>query len=231
MIEKAILVGIGIVCGAILGFWLGRLSAKYYVGEENDEFQGKAGENMEMTEEISLHEAKERHPDLAVRDTARRVGQNRLWYEKRMLGEEGVCTIGSPVSGVVTDYREGRRPEIILYPMEEKLFAPSGGKVIKLFPLGNEIMFRTEEGTVLRMTVGDGADELHSEYFRPKAIQNEVVNKGKLLLEFDKNSLEAEGIECNISIRVEETGIGEKVLNIAEGRVKVGEGIFEISRM
>jgi len=131
----------------------------------------------------------------------------------------------------VADYREGKHPEVILYPVEEKLHAPAGGKIIRMLPLGNEMLFRTEEGAVLRLLVGEGVDELQTEYFRPKVIQNEVVNKGKLLLEFDKNELEAEGIECVVSVRVEEAGMADKVLNVADGRVRVGEEIFEICRM
>lgn len=231
MVETAVCVIVGVICGTILGFWLGRLSAKYYVGETEEERRERMDEDTDESDWSSGRESGKQVPESQENRNAGRAEQNRLWYDRRAFNEAGVFVIGSPVNGVVTDYNEGRRPEIVLYPAEEKLYAPTGGKVIRLLPLGNEILFRTEAGAVLRMKVGDGADELQSEYFRPKAIQNEVVNKGKILLEYDKKALEAEGIECNVSVRVEEAGISEKVLNIADGRVKVGEGIFEICRM
>lgn len=213
MIETVILVIVGVVCGTVLGFWLGRVSAKYYVGEAEEE----------QTEKNSEPVQEDRHAGSGI--------PNKLWYERRELDQNGVYSIGSPVNGMIADYAEGRHPEVTLYPAEEKMYAPMGGKVVRLFPLGNEILFRTEEGSVLRMKVGTGVDELQSEYFRLKVIQNEVVNKGKLLLEFDKNALEEEGVECTVSVRIEEVGLGDKVQNVTDGRVKVGEAIFEISRM
>jgi len=218
--ETVVFVIIGGVCGMILGFWLGRMSIVYSGGQTDESSDDMTGET-----------AKEEKREEGIGSKARRAEQGRLWYEKRMTDGTGIYSIGSPVTGVVTDCREGKHPEVILYPTEEKVYAPAGGKVLRMLPLGNEILFRTEEGTVLRMWVGEGVDELQSEYFRPKAIQNEVVNKGKLLLEFDKKALEAEGIECTLAVRVEEPGIGDKVLKIADGRVKSGESIFEIYRM
>ena len=153
--------------------------------------------------------------------------------EKKRRGPEKlvVSCISSPVSGQITDYGNGRRPEISINPDGEKLHAPAGGKVIRLFPLGNEMLLRMEEGVVVRIKVGEKADDLQSEYFRPKVVQNEVVNKGKLLLEFDRRNLEAEGVDCLVTVTVEEYEPGEQVFPCTEGSVKVGEDIFEIVRL
>jgi len=229
MYETMILVIVGVISGTVLGFWLGRVSAKYYVGDMAEEQRDGAGAEPKQVE--AEVRGKEVGKVSAEYQENKRNGRNRLWYERREIGPNGVYPIGSPVSGVVTDCDDGKYPTVILYPAEEKVYAPAGGKVLKIFPLRNEMLFRTEEGPVLRMIVGDGVGELQGEYFRLKVIQNEVVNKGKLLMEFDKRALEEEGVECLVSVQVEETGLGDNVSKMAAGRVKVGETIFEISGM
>ena len=93
------------------------------------------------------------------------------------------------------------------------------------------MLFRMEEGCVLRIKVGDNVDDLQGEYFRPKVVQNEVVNKGKLLLEFDRRNLEAEGQDCIVAVMVEEYRPGEQVFCCAQGSVNAGEDVFEIVRL
>lgn len=211
MVETVILLAIGLFCGMIPGFWLGRLSARYYVGGNEDETTGESAEEnvWESAENGSFSNEVPK-------------------YDKRKLSEAGLSLISSPVGGHIIEYGNGKRPEVRINPEVEKLYAPAGGKVIRLFPMGNELLFRTEDAVVLRIKVGDDVDELQSEYFRPKVIQNEVVNRGKLLLEFDRKSLEAEGVECRVSVCVEEVEPGRQVSGTAVGSVKVGEAVFEI---
>lgn len=228
MAETVILLVVGLFCGMIPGFWLGRFSAKYYVGENG---VAESEENAALDGGIRGGEpavGQDASAGRAEEAKIRKFGPQR--YDKRRIGEAGMAVISSPVSGNIIDYSDGKRPEIVLNPDEEKLYAPAGGKIIKLFPLGNEMLFRTEEGIVLRIKVGEKVDELQSEYFRPKVIQNEVMNRGKLLLEFDRRSLEAEGVDCQLSVRVEDFAPGERVAGVAEGCVKAGEAIFEIAQ-
>ena len=137
-------------------------------------------------------------------------------------------SLGSPVSGYVMSFREGDRPAAVIQPMEDKLYAPAAGKIIRLFPMGNDFLFVTEFGTELRIRAGDANDDLLGRYFRPRVVQNEIVAKGKLLLEFDRQSLAAEGVSTMITLSVEHCAYSSNVRLTADEEVKVGEELLRI---
>lgn len=135
-------------------------------------------------------------------------------------------SVGSPVSGEIAYMQEGEHPTVVIEPLEDKLYAPAGGKITRLFPMGNELLFRTEFGAELHIQAGDAKDELLSRYYRPRIVQNEIVGKGKLLLEFDRRGLEAEGSSSQVSVRLESSTYGSDVRMTAGETVKTGEEIL-----
>ena len=137
-------------------------------------------------------------------------------------------SVGSPVSGLVSSYREGEHPGVVIYPGEDKLYAPAGGKITRLFPMGNAFLFKTEFGTELYIQAGDVKDDLLGRYFRPRIVQNEIVSKGKLLLEFDRQGLEAEGVSAAVTVSVESRAYGSSVAMTAEEKVRSGEEILRV---
>lgn len=148
--------------------------------------------------------------------------------ERKVEKNKKGWSVGSPVFGQMTVLQEGQSAVIEILPMEDKLFAPTAGKITKLYPLGNAFQLRTEFGTELYIQVGKVQDELLGRYFRPRILQNEIVNKGKLLLEFDRKSLEAEGASTEVSVCVDSCFYGGEVITAAEGRLKAGEEILWI---
>lgn len=141
----------------------------------------------------------------------------------------GGC-IGSPVSGFVEDMWQDSGRSVVIRPEEDRLYAPAGGKILKLFPLGNAFLFRTELGVELYIQAGAGEDELLGRYYRPRVVRNEIVGKGKLLLEFDRQGLEAEGVSPVVSVTVESGMYGGRVSAVAGGYVRTGEEILRIQR-
>ncbi len=146
--------------------------------------------------------------------------------EKRIVKDGRGWSVGSPVSGQATVRQEGPETEIVIRPTEDRLYAPVGGKITKLYPMGNAFRFRTEFGAELYIQAGDVKDDMLGSYYRPRVVQNEIVGKGKLLLEFDRQGLEAEGIPAEISVRVDHYAYGNDVIATAEGQIKAGEEIF-----
>jgi len=146
----------------------------------------------------------------------------------RVSDEGNVWSVGSPVSGQVTAQRDGEHPTVVIYPDCDKLYAPAGGKITRLFPMGNAFLFATEFGAELYIQAGDAGDELLVRHFRPRVIQNEVVGKGKLLLEFDRQGLEADGASAEVSVCVERAPYGGEIRMGAEERVKAGEEILTV---
>ena len=148
--------------------------------------------------------------------------------ERKVEKKGNGWSVGSPVSGHMTVLQEGQSAVIEIQPAEDKLFAPAAGKITKLYPMGNAFQLRTEFGAELYIQAGKVQDELLGRFFRPRILQNEIVSKGKLLLEFDRLSLIAEGASTEISVCVDSCFYGSDVLTAAEGQLKVGEEIFWI---
>ena len=128
-------------------------------------------------------------------ETGGRQGREKK-YSSQATGEEGV-TIGSPVNGEIRKRMEETAEEtadagtgcISIVPEDGKVYAPTAGKVLKLYPMGNRIRFRTDSGLELLLNICRDREELHSAYYHCNVLQNEIVRKGKLLMEFDQEGL------------------------------------------
>lgn len=150
----------------------------------------------------------------------RRKNQN---SEKRIpLG----WAIGSPAEGAVYTFNDGRRKGAMVRSTQGCLYAPASGKIIKLYPVGNQMILRTDFGVELLLRVGGAIDEITGEYFRPRILQNEIVNKGKLLLEYDREGLIAEGEDTDIFVSVEAAEDFRNITVTEETQVKLGEEIL-----
>ena len=144
------------VLGLLIGFWLGR-SIRW---------------NMEETEEEAVNRQEER-----------RITGN------RQLVMEGTA-IGSPVNGEIRKISQDTLQDtteeasddntkcITILPADGRVYAPTSGKVLKLYPMGNRIRFRTDSGVELLLNICKDKEELHSTYYRCNVLPNEIVSKG-----------------------------------------------------
>lgn len=169
--------------------------------------------------------------DRVIRGTGGNIRPVRRSHRGRsqQMPEGQKWSLGSPVTGWVTSRRDDDHPTVVIQPEEDRLYAPAGGKIIKLFPMGNAFLFRTDFGTELYMQVGNVGDDLLGRYFRPRVVQNEIVGKGKLLLEFDSQMLVTEGISPAVTVSVENHSYSTHVHVTAEEQVRVGEEILLVS--
>ncbi len=193
------------ITAAMLGFMLGRVSMYGWEPEEEDETDREA-----ITTANGLSKKGRR-------------GRNH-----RVAEDMKKFSVGSPVSGEVVSCEEGDHATIVIKPEGDKLYAPTAGKITRLFPMGNAFLFVTEFGTELFIQAGDTNDELLGCHYRPRIVQNEVVAKGKLLLEYDRQGLEAEGASSEVSVCVENCAYGGSIWMTAGERVKIGEEILQI---
>lgn len=164
------------------------------------------------------------------------IGRSVKWMmidtENRIVDEErhipSGWAVGSPVTGTVRSYSEGGGRGVLIRPEQEKIYAPVAGKIIRLYPMGNAMRLRTDSGIELMLRVGETGDEMHSGYYRSYVVQNEIVSKGKLLLEFDREGLQQEGIDVAVSVTVEAADAGRDIIVTEKEKVKFGEEIFYI---
>lgn len=189
---------------AILGFMAGRVSMYGLTAQE---------EGAENDKDASPAEKK---------------GRERHGRGRRVQENEKTWSVGSPISGRVTIQRDGDHPAILIDPDTDKIYAPAGGKITRLFPMGNAFLFTTEFGAELYIQAGDGSDELLGRYYRPRILQNEVVGKGKLLLEFDRQGLESEGASLGVGISLENCLYGSDIRLTAGEHVRNGEEIIQV---
>lgn len=160
-------------------------------------------------------------------DDGEPLGEETARERERHIEKNGRgWSVGSPVSGQAAVLQEGPEAEVVIQPAENRLYAPVGGKITKLYPLGNAFRFHTEFGAELYIQAGDAKDDMLGRYYRPRIVQNEIVNKGKLLLEFDRQGLEAEGASAEVSVRVDNYIYDSEVVATAEGLVRTGEEIL-----
>lgn len=172
-----------------------------------------------------------RHPG-----TEERIqGERREHTEASFLsGEKRIvlgCSIGSPASGEVSCLQEGNRQVLRIVPEEGKVYSPAAGKIIRLFPTGNAMLLRLENGIVLSIRAGVATEALEGQYYRSRIVQNEIVGKGKLLLEYDIDRIREEGFDPAILLELEEAGVHRELcVNCAE-YVKAGEDVLQIAEV
>lgn len=160
---------------------------------------------------------------------ASEAGGRRWWQKGRcQVDDRPFWSVGSPVTGTVLRLEEGDRPSVVIYPDSDRLYAPASGKVSRVFPMGNAFCLTTESGAELYLQAGNAEDDLMSYCYRPRVLRNEVVEKGKLLLEFDRGGLEAEGLSAEVSVCVERSFYGGEIRMTAGERVRVGEELLQI---
>lgn len=201
-------VSVGLVA-AMAGFWLGR--SRRWLFEEaqvNSEEYEATGDRQGMTRVFGDEER----------------GVFRLRRGERRV-DMGKC-IGSPATGVVSAYCQGSRKGALIQTMQGMVYAPASGKITKVFPGGNAFLLRTELGTEVYLQAGMGEEELLGNYYRPRVITNEIVNKGKLILEFDQEGLLSEGVDTRIGIFINQNEGTESVSVTPAQRVKVGEPLL-----
>lgn len=193
--------------GVNLNIW--SLTAIIFVGMIIGYLFGVTGRGKETEENETIHNVK-----------------NNVFGSGKPLG----WAIGSPVAGTVSLFPEGARRGILICPEQGKLFAPVSGKIIRLYPTGNAMRLRTEQGIELLLKAGTRTEELEGMYYRSRVVENEIVGKGKLLLEYDVDKIRQEGYDPDVVVTVEDAENYRDIVLTEEKRVKTGEDLLWVRR-
>lgn len=201
-------VGGSVILSMIIGYFLGRNEHRGLPVEEESE---ETVEGQYRVQKANVHLAAKYHKN------------------------EGCCIpqgkpIVSPVAGEVHFFCEGGRRGAVIEPEQGMVYAPMSGKITKLFPMGNAFILRSNElGCPKELLIQVGRqhpDELCSMYYRARIVQNEIVNKGKLLLTFDMERLQEAGEELGVTVSLEDALIAGEVTVTQKERVKVGDELL-----
>lgn len=187
------------VLSAMVGFWIGR-SLNWQLAEA--EAMASAG-----------------HEGVVEKPTRR--GQFKTVSRYR--------EIGAPVGGELNVFEENGHKKVRIQPRQGKVYAPASGKITHLYPMGSAMTLQTDFGARILLRVGSHVDEMSSEFYRCRVMENEVVRKGALILEYDPEGIRTNGGEAEVILGIEnEEDLGPLTLSSGT-HAKAGEPILYVA--
>ncbi|MFL0252520.1 beta-glucoside-specific PTS transporter subunit IIABC [Clostridium neuense] len=110
---------------------------------------------------------------------------------------------------------------IAVIPDEGKVYSPVDGKVTMIMDSKHGIAIEAEEGLQLLIHIGLETVKLNGKYFKAHVQNGDLVKKGDLLIEFDKEKIEAEGYNLITPILVVNANDYIKSVPMVKEREKV----------
>ena len=190
----------------------------------NDSEEGRSGKYNDNSRNGRFH-------DSSRSDRNNRYSRHERWerHERKHPGEKRILAgsgIGSPASGKVSTFQENGKKGIRILPDSGKIYAPASGKIIKLYPMGSRMCLRTDGGTEILIEAGSNIEEADADWYRSRIVQNEVVDKGKLLLEYDMQAIEEQGGDNAVFVSMADTQKMQEVEVTSAPYVKTGQEIM-----
>lgn len=130
----------------------------------------------------------------------------------RSFGMRGrVLTLDAPISGDVIPLSEVNDQTfatgllgqgVAIQPTGTRVIAPADAKVEAIFPTGHAVALNTVDGLDVLIHVGLDTVQLEGKHFTVHAQVGDVVHKGDVLIEFDREAIAAEGYDVTVPILV-----------------------------
>lgn len=145
--------------------------------------------------------------------------------------------IASPAKGRVVSVTEvkdevfaskGMGDGVGILAEEGKVYAPFSGSVEALFPTGHAIGL-SADGVEILIHIGINTVELDGKGFQAHVRQGDTVQKGDLLITFDKEMIEKEGYDSTIIFIVTDMGTGVQLNTKSGCEVDALENVMNIS--
>ncbi|KLU71692.1 MAG: hypothetical protein RHS_2406 [Robinsoniella sp. RHS] len=147
--------------------------------------------------------------------------------------------IGSPVKGKVLKLESikddafasgvlGKGAAVL--PEEGNVFAPANGVVSTLFPTLHALGMETEEGVEILIHIGLDTVQLNGEGFEAMVKEGDRVQKGQLLIKFDKDFIEEKGFCLETPVIVTNSDDYLGVIEVAGNQINPGENLLKILR-
>ena len=160
--------------------------------------------------------------------------------EKReVTGQLNQETILMPVDGIIQSLTSSRDDAFasealgkgcLLIPANGKVYSPCDGVVRTLFPTKHAIGIVTDNGCEILIHIGVNTVALEGKYFETHIAQGDKVEAGQLLVEFDKEKIEAEGYSCEIPVIITNTTDYLDVVELDHGQHNHGDKMLKVVR-
>lgn len=90
-------------------------------------------------------------------------------------------------------------------PDEDILYAPFDGKIDVMFETGHAVGLTSEEGVELLVHVGMDTVNLEGKFFHPKKKSGDMVKKGEVILEFEREKIQEAGYDITTPVIISNT--------------------------
>ncbi len=117
-----------------------------------------------------------------------------------------------------------------IVPEEGKVYAPADGEITALFPTLHAMGIKTDEGAELLIHIGLDTVQLNGEGFEAHIKDGDRIQKGQLLISFDKALLESKGYCLETPVLVTNSEEYLEVAEMAEGSIMPGDDLLKVLR-
>lgn len=157
--------------------------------------------------------------------------------QEKTTALEHKIEIGSPADGQAVSLQDVKdetlASEVLgkggaVIPQNGKVCAPANGKILSVFPTMHAVSMVDENGAELLVHIGIDTVKLDGKHFTAHVKENDMVKKGDLLVEFDKDAVEAEGYDTAIAVIVTNTREFLDVIPAGQGETHVKKTLFTI---
>ncbi|MBE6469887.1 MAG: PTS glucose transporter subunit IIA [Coriobacteriaceae bacterium] len=91
---------------------------------------------------------------------------------------------------------------VAIQPAGERVVAPANAKIEAIFPTGHAVALHTEDGLDILIHLGLDTVGLRGKHFKVHARPGETVERGAVLIEFERAQIEAEGYDTIVPVLV-----------------------------
>ncbi|MFC4402529.1 beta-glucoside-specific PTS transporter subunit IIABC [Gracilibacillus xinjiangensis] len=142
--------------------------------------------------------------------------------------EGGRSTVASPMTGDIVSLDKVNDPAfstgamgkgVAIIPTDGKVYAPVSGKVTTLFHTKHAIGLTSNDQTEVLIHVGLDTVKLDGKHFEAYVKQDDNVEQGQLLLEFDLEAIKAEGYDVTTPIIITNSNDYTDVIETDKGSV------------
>lgn len=160
--------------------------------------------------------------------------------EEESIKTNAIEVISSPLNGEVKElsqvsdeaFSSGALGKgIAILPSEGKLISPVDGRISVVFPTGHAIGITSENGAEILMHIGFDTVSLDGKYFKVKVLQDDVIKKGDLLVEFDIDKIKQEGFDITTPVVITNSDIYSKVTPTVKDTIEYSEDILLVEKL
>ncbi len=108
---------------------------------------------------------------------------------------------------------------VAVRPAEGKVYAPADGTVLSVFDTKHAVCFASRYGTELLIHIGIDTVNLQGKHFTAHVKDGDIVKKGQLLIEFEKEEIEKAGYKTTIPMIFTDMPEGKALEKTAPGEI------------